>query len=380
MMSSSDKFGNQSEKLGFAGYYINVVTENPVLAYCNGKLLSLRDAFSEGFITREEAYNIGTLIDPSFEHRYPDPKASFTQDTTKITLDSTTILKNDIPDADLSVFSEMIASEGYEFGLSRGDFLKVLGKYSHEGKKITALVPAAYINNTSNEGCFAASNNYTYQSTIFTDKSFATYTNAFTAYQSTDGLVLPFGLEFGDSYTEAAQKMNLDIDPLSLFSYDDRELSETITLYKTPSTSFEIYRLNRDFNPPISYQYKYIYAEKVSALTTRTVTFGFSSEGDHPLSFFNVIIAEDYEPRKVIFNDTSAFARTFAPTSDYRQGQKVTLKLDTVTEQYYRVFVNGEEIQMSSSDLEYTYFTFTIPATDVYVEIETVSVTIPEGK
>lgn len=64
----------------------------------------------------------------------------------------------------------------------------------------------------------------------------------------------------------------------------------------------------------------------------------------------------------------------------YEAGEQVTIKLATITEHYYVVHANGVEqpMDMDASDLTYTYFTFTMPAEDVLIDIEGVSVDIPE--
>ncbi len=63
----------------------------------------------------------------------------------------------------------------------------------------------------------------------------------------------------------------------------------------------------------------------------------------------------------------------------YESGEEITLKLYSVTEQYYRVRVNGKEINASSFDMDHTVFIFTMPARDTVVEIEEVSVDIPSA-
>ena len=67
------------------------------------------------------------------------------------------------------------------------------------------------------------------------------------------------------------------------------------------------------------------------------------------------------------------------PKSEYGAGELVTLKLGTVTEQYYKVFVNGVSIPMAESDMEYSFFSFMMPDCPATVKIETVGVDIPEA-
>ena len=63
----------------------------------------------------------------------------------------------------------------------------------------------------------------------------------------------------------------------------------------------------------------------------------------------------------------------------YAPGEAVTIKLETITEHYYVLSVNGEEVEMDrdTSDLTYTYFTFTMPGEDVLIQIEDKWVEIP---
>ena len=65
--------------------------------------------------------------------------------------------------------------------------------------------------------------------------------------------------------------------------------------------------------------------------------------------------------------------------STYTTGEEVTVKLETITEHYYVLSVNGEEVEMDqdTSDLTYTYFTFTMPGEDVLIHIEDKWVEIP---
>ena len=63
----------------------------------------------------------------------------------------------------------------------------------------------------------------------------------------------------------------------------------------------------------------------------------------------------------------------------YRAGDTVRLKLVTLTEHYYRVYVNGEEISRTESDLYYSFFEFVMPDKDAHIEIQDVWVDIPRA-
>ena len=53
------------------------------------------------------------------------------------------------------------------------------------------------------------------------------------------------------------------------------------------------------------------------------------------------------------------------------------MELQTITEHYYEVTVNGTQIPQADSDLEYTWFVFNMPAEDTIVSITQKSVDIP---
>lgn len=63
----------------------------------------------------------------------------------------------------------------------------------------------------------------------------------------------------------------------------------------------------------------------------------------------------------------------------YAAGEIVTIKLEAITEQYYKVYVNGKEQPVSSSNLDFVYYYFKMPSDDVTVEIEEHWVEIPSS-
>jgi hypothetical protein len=66
----------------------------------------------------------------------------------------------------------------------------------------------------------------------------------------------------------------------------------------------------------------------------------------------------------------------------YSAGEKVTIKLPTITEHYYVFYVNGvkqEPDESVSDDWTFTYYTFVMPGENVLVEIEDRWVEIPNN-
>lgn len=80
----------------------------------------------------------------------------------------------------------------------------------------------------------------------------------------------------------------------------------------------------------------------------------------------------------VITDDENALTDDFDRNAKYRAGERVELKLAMVTEQYYEVFVNGEEIPMLGWDAYTNVFAFIMPDCDAEIEIKSVPVDIPK--
>ena len=90
-------------------------------------------------------------------------------------------------------------------------------------------------------------------------------------------------------------------------------------------------------------------------------------------------IGEEYH--SLVFADASEVLPDFDLNKQYRAGERVKIPLYAVTEQYYRVYVNGEQISAIKNDDNYYYTTyvFIMPDTDAEIRIEVVSVEIPSG-
>ena len=80
---------------------------------------------------------------------------------------------------------------------------------------------------------------------------------------------------------------------------------------------------------------------------------------------------------KVEIADNHAIANELK--NAYSAGEEVTIQLETITEHYYVLSVNGvqQEPDRDASDMMFTYFTFIMPDEDVLIEIEDRWVDIP---
>ena len=72
----------------------------------------------------------------------------------------------------------------------------------------------------------------------------------------------------------------------------------------------------------------------------------------------------------------SSFMQDFEPITQATAGETVQMVLETAMGSYYRVMVNGEKLNSKELDMFKAVFEFTMPAEDVVVTIESVSVGI----
>ena len=90
-------------------------------------------------------------------------------------------------------------------------------------------------------------------------------------------------------------------------------------------------------------------------------------------------IGSSENPQKFKLSITGEYADNMVDELEdsYLAGEKITIQLQTVTEHYYIVKVNGTAIPQTDSDLEYTWFSFKMPEEDVVISITQKAVDIP---
>ena len=90
-------------------------------------------------------------------------------------------------------------------------------------------------------------------------------------------------------------------------------------------------------------------------------------------------IGSSENPQKFKLSITGEYADNMVNELEdsYLAGEKIIIQLQTVTEHYYIVTVNGTAIPQTDSDLEYTWFSFKMPEEDVVISITQKGVEIP---
>lgn len=120
------------------------------------------------------------------------------------------------------------------------------------------------------------------------------------------------------------------------------------------------------------------YTDKEEITLTDTVE-NINNGDDSEINDNSIPKAKNNTTYKVEIADNHPIANSLKST--YEAGEQITIKLETITEQYYLVRVNDVSIDFDRevSDMMYTYYTFTMPNEEVIVKIEEISVDIPEA-
>ena len=107
---------------------------------------------------------------------------------------------------------------------------------------------------------------------------------------------------------------------------------------------------------------------------------------DHEHLFFSeristqaLEIGSSENPQKFKLSITGDYADNILTELEdsYLAGETITFQLETITEHYYVVTMNGITIPQTDSDLEYTWFSFKMPEEDVVISITQKGVEIP---
>lgn len=90
-------------------------------------------------------------------------------------------------------------------------------------------------------------------------------------------------------------------------------------------------------------------------------------------------IGSSENPQKFKLSITGNYADNIVNELEdsYLAGEKITIQLETITEHYYVVTMNGITLPQAESSLEYTWFGFRMPEEDVVISITQKGVDIP---
>ena len=162
----------------------------------------------------------------------------------------------------------------------------------------------------------------------------------------------------------------------------ENKINEAVSAYSNSS----------DFYLQINDGYLCLYVEVIKQLDppasqeTEGEVVGGGCGIDHEHLFFSeristqaLEIGSSENPQKFKLSITGDYADNILTELEdsYLAGEKIIIQLQTVTEHYYIVTVNGTAIPQTDRDLEYTWFSFKMPEEDVVISITQKGVEIP---
>jgi len=162
----------------------------------------------------------------------------------------------------------------------------------------------------------------------------------------------------------------------------ENKINEAVSAYSNSS----------DFYLQINDGYLCLYVEVIKQLDppasqeTEGEVVGGGCGIDHEHLFFSeristqaLEIGSSDNPQKFKLSITGDYADNILTKLEdsYLAGEKITFQLETITEHYYVVTMNGITLPQAESSLEYTWFGFRMPEEDVVISITQKGVDIP---
>ncbi len=193
-------------------------------------------------------------------------------------------------------------------------------------------------------------------------------------------LTLPKSKEVIELYEEQVRFVPYITD--ELVETAENKINEAVSAYSNSS----------DFYLQINDGYLCLVAEVIKQLEppASQETEGEVVDGgcgiDHEHLFFSeristqaLEIGSSENPQKFKLSITGDYADNILTELEdsYLAGETITFQLETITEHYYVVTMNGITIPQTDSDLEYTWFSFKMPEEDVVISITQKGVEIP---
>lgn len=110
----------------------------------------------------------------------------------------------------LLTFKNFLDKEGFVSGLTQQKLIfEIVPKYKYNGKTIDKLTTSHNWDDKSGGGWSAGDERFGFSNSYVDGR----YTNKFYTTLPLSGLVLPFGIKFGDSIKKTIDKIGLDFDP-----------------------------------------------------------------------------------------------------------------------------------------------------------------------
>ena len=355
-------YPSNKDMVGAGGYLIMFSDNQPFYVYKNEKLLPLREAYTNGLASKKEIYEFGTKADATFKERYPTPPDS---EPTQETPES----KDLVVAADLGKLSEFLDREGFDGAVSQIKLFDILENYFYEGKSVAKAESLLYFDGFSGGGCQAEMPYFGFTNSFSSSENGQRSSfNDFYTKTALEGLTLPCKIDFSDTLNDVFSKLGIENDPTQDFE-DEFDSNGNAILRKNENITFSLKRTQKSDG---EIEYKLVFFERLNIWQTRSVEMTFSGT-DSKLSVFGMSENDYYSMKKIHIDNEEYLLDGTSAIKSSRVGGELSMYLDTVENQHYIVYVNGEQIEQRSSDAQRTEFAFTMPSSDILIEIEAVS-------
>ena len=211
--------------------------------------------------------------------------------------------KNIVPELDITVFTEWLDSEEFAPVMSQSKLLQKMDSYTYNGVSVNDAAVGYFYDGqygggySANVEEFGFNNDYTESQ----DGKTANYSNSFYTKVPLNGLVLPFGIEFGDTLYDALTKLEISQKLPSDFIADEGADS-VMTLYQDERYTLVFNNLKLSKEPiETDAPYELIFTENYTftrednreSNVTRTIKLAFEDDLNE-LHEFRVRINENY--------------------------------------------------------------------------------------
>ncbi len=209
-----------------------------------------------------------------------------------------------IPNTNIFGFSEFLDNETFIPGVSQGDFMDHIEKYTYNGEKLEIAgfhYDSRYGGGMGFNGSYYGGRN---DYTVTDDEKYAIYSNSFYTLVELDNLDLPYGISFEDTLADAFAKIGIDKDPYEGFVSDEDE-AWIMTLRDDGKTKLEFtnYKLMPGESGKALYDYELKYSETYQtvradgreATVTRYVKMSFNDEEGNVFAMVQLYVEERYE-------------------------------------------------------------------------------------
>lgn len=184
----------------------------------------------------------------------------------------------------LLTFKNFLDKEGFVSGLTQQKLiLEIVPKYKYKGKTIDKLTSSHNWDDKSGGGWTAGDERFGF-SNSYVD---GTYSNRFYTTLPLDGLVIPFGIKFGDSIAKTLSKIGIDFDPADFVPDSDNPWEMTLISENETAVIYSDMREGVYYKADSDYPYCIYFVESTSEkaengnvkTVDRCIYFSFDDKG-----------------------------------------------------------------------------------------------------